>query len=76
MSETKPRYSVVDSVVFNALLEVMTPEQILSMAGDLQDLKQAGHGYLIITIKNGEVCFLDKQTSRDVRRVKSLPMKN
>ena len=68
MTEIKAKYSVVDNAVFESLLEVMTPEQILSMGADLRDLKAAGHGYLIITVKNGEVCYIDKQTSRDVRR--------
>ena len=68
MSETKSRYSTVDNTILDSLLEIMTPEQILSMGADLRDLKAAGHGYLIITVKNGEVCYIDKQTSRDVRR--------
>lgn len=68
MSEIKPKYSVVDDAVFNALLEVMTPEQILSIVEDLQHLKKIGHGEIIITVKNCEVYFIDKRTSRDVRR--------
>lgn len=68
MTETKERYSVVDQVVFDRLLEVMTPQQILSMVEGLVKVKETGHGEVALVVKNGELYYLDVRLSVSIRR--------
>ena len=52
------------------ILQALTVEQWLKVARAIAAVKAQKHGEIILTVKNGELRFVDVRTSYDVRRPK------
>lgn len=52
------------------ILQALPPEQWLQVSRAIATVRAQKHGEVILTIKNGELRFVDVRTSTDVRRMK------
>lgn len=50
------------------LLRLLTVDQLRCVVDELKSLQQRGHGELILTVKNGEVWYLDAKTGKSLRQ--------
>jgi len=57
-----------DAQKLREVLQVLDLDQLLAIARKLRDLYEKRHGEVILTVKNGELAYIDKRESEDVRR--------
>jgi len=52
------------------VFEVLDAEKLLKIARKLREVMEQKHGEVILTVKNGELAFVDFRVSEDVRSKK------
>lgn len=50
------------------ILNALTVEQWMAVSRAIAEVRAQKHGEIILTVKNGELRYLDVRTSTDVRR--------
>ena len=58
----------IDPLALKEILNALTVEQWLKVAKAVAAVKTRKHGEVILTVKNGELRYLDVRLSQDVRR--------